>query len=142
MSDISKVTVDAYEGGYIIAPESEMKKVVIPSPPTVSMMPINPRDAVIYLTDEAITPESPNIDAIKQYAVDNKVVIISPADKDPDSVVETYEYAQTNAKKLNVKKDGFTVKADEASMEAANAAVEALEDEDVEIDEAEILVIC
>lgn len=141
MSDISKVTVQECEGGYIIAPESEMKKVVIPSPPTVSMVPINPRPAIIYLTQEPVTPDSANIDAIKAYAADNKVVFLCPTDNDADTVVEIYEYAMTNAKSVNIKKDEFSVKADEASMAAAETAVEALIDEDAEVDEAEVLTL-
>lgn len=141
MSDISKVTVEAFEGGYIVAPESEMKKVVIPSPPTIKMMPINPRDAVIYLTEQAVTPESANIDAIKAYAEDNKVVLFCLSDKTEQAVVSAYQYAISNAKTINIKKDAFSVKADEASMEAANAAVEALRDEDAEVEDAEVLAI-
>lgn len=141
MSDISKVTVEAFEGGYIVAPESEMKKVVIPSPPTITMIPIHPRDAVIYLTEQAITPESANIDAIKAYTEENKVVLICPGDKTEQAVVSAYQYAISNANTINIKKDAFSVKADEASMEAANAAVEALLDEDAEVENAEVLTL-
>lgn len=114
MSDISKVTMEAYETegatGYIIAPESEMKKVVIPSPPTIKMMPINPRDAVIYLTEEEITPQTANIDQLKAYAVDNKAVLICPKDRKEKELVATAKYVEANAKTLNVKKDGLSVK--------------------------------
>lgn len=140
MSDISKVVVEEYDGGCAIVPESEMKEVFIPSPPTMSKVAINPRPAVIYLTAEAVTPDSEKIDAMKAYAVDNKVVILCPEETSGDDVVETYNYASTNAKKLNIKKDEIFVKAEPAMMDAAKEAVEALEDEDVEVEEAEELV--
>ena len=143
MSDISKVTVEAYEvkgaKGYIVAPESEMKKVVIPSPPTVSMVPINPRECIIYLSEAAITPESACIDAVKTYAVDNKAVIILPEAVDAEAVVKIYEYAIVNAKTLNIKKDAFSIKADEKAMDATEEIIEALEDADAEVDEVEVL---
>lgn len=140
MSDISKVEVQEYEGGYAIVPESEMKEVFIPSPPTMSKVAINPRPAFIYLSSQAITPDSEKIDAMKAYAVDNKVVILCPEETSGDDVVETYEYATINAKKLNIKKDEIFVKAEPDMMAAAEEAVEALEDEDVEVEEAEELV--
>lgn len=144
MSDISKVTVEAYETegatGYIIAPESEMKKVVIPSPPTVKMMPINPRDVIIYLTEAEITPEAANIDQLKTYAVDNKVVLVCPKDRKEKELVATAKYVEANAKTLNVKKDGLSVKTDAAMLELGNELVESLAEVDMELEEAEELV--
>ena len=143
MSDISKVTMEAYETegatGYIIAPESEMKKEVIPSPPTIKMMPINPRDAVIYLTEEEITPQTANIDQLKAYAVDNKAVLICPKDRKEKELVATAKYVEANAKTLNVKKDGLSVKTDSAMLELGNELVDSLTDEDMEVEDAEII---
>lgn len=137
--DLSKVKVEEYENGYIIAPESEMKKVVIPSPPTVTLVPINPRDAIIYLTKERITPDYAKIDLLKEYVVRENKVLLCPNNSSPETVVETWQYAVANAKTINIKKDIFYVKCDEDSMENVEDAVEALEDEDAEVAEVEIL---
>lgn len=145
MSDISKVTVEAYvEGkarGYIIAPESEMKEVVIPSPPAVTLMPVNPRDAIIYLTEAVITPESPAINRLKEYAVDNKVVFICPESRVDEEIVESAVYAFSHAKALNIKKDTMSIKTDEQNENLGNVVAELLEDEDIEVDEVDIIEI-
>lgn len=132
---MSDVKIEKYEGGSIVLPKSETKKVVIPSPPSVKEMPINPRDAVIYLVNEI------NEEAFKTYAEDNKVVLICPDEKSADAVVAAYNYANSKLKTLNIKKGAFSVKADEANLDVANDAVEALADEDVEVDDAEVLSI-
>jgi len=138
MIDVTDVKIEAIEGGYAITPVSEMKKVVIPSPPTIQHIPINPRDVIIYLTKEAITSESVCIDSLKAYAKENKVVLLCPDSADLDMLVDLYQYAISKASKLNIKKNGFSVKSDEASLELANSLVETLGDEGADLDDAEI----
>lgn len=145
MSDISKVTVETYEAeesnGYIIAPESEVKKVVIPSPPTIKMMPINPRDAVIYLTETEIGAETEEIDKLKEYAVDYKTVLICPKGHKEKELIASARYVLENARTLNVKKDTLCVKTDSELLELGNVLVELLAEEDIELGEAEVLAI-
>lgn len=141
MIDISDVKMDAIEGGYAILPVSDMKKVIIPSPPSVNMVPTNPRPAVIYLTAAAITPDSANVDALKAYAKENKVVFLCPGSAEVGDMVEFYQCAFAKARTLNIKKDAFSVKSDAASLELANTLVEALEDEEAELDAAEVFVL-
>lgn len=147
MADISKVTVTAYDAasvyedaenakGIVIAPESETKKVVIPSPPSTKYVPINPRDAIVYVTDEVITETSAVIDTLKAYAVDNKVVILCPAGREAEDIAAAGVYAFNKAKTLNVKTDGISVGSSAAYLEAAQDAVDLMEEEDVEAEDA------
>lgn len=142
MADITDVEVDVVDGGCLVVPASETKKVVIPSPPTVNYVPINPRPGVIYLASGDVAPGSDLADALSAYAKENKVVFICPATRDVDDMLDFALYAERSCKKYNIKKDSFSVAvADEADLEVANELVEALCDEDWELDDAEVLAI-
>lgn len=80
--DVSEVIMEEFSAvsvnGHIVAPPSDMKKIVIPSPPSIRYASINPRPAVIYLTANAITPNSSVVDKLKAYTLENKTVFICP----------------------------------------------------------------
>ena len=97
MIDISDVLVQEFENGIAIVPESDKKEIVIPSPPTVKTMLINPRPCVIYITDETAN------DNLKAYCKENKVVIIIPAKQEIEDVVKSYDWAKNNVSTINIK---------------------------------------
>lgn len=137
MSDFTDVKIEVFENGIAVVPESETRKVVIPSPPTTKFIPINPRPAVIYVTKEIITEASPGIDKLKEYAKENKLVFLCPGSADLEKMAAMYQLAIKRATTLNIKKDEFSVKADGASLDLANALVERLEEEGYEGEAAE-----
>lgn len=153
MSDIANVTIEAFtapgfEGGkdmngYAIMPEIETKEVFIPSPPTTTIVPINPRLCVIYLTEEPVTPESANLDALKAYAKDNNCVLFCPEKGTADDLFSVYAWAlqPDECKRMNLKHDVIAVKSDEASYDLADELTEILEDEEIEPDDTEVLAL-
>lgn len=135
MSDISDVEIVTFDEGVAVVPASEMKQIVIPSPPTVTMVPTNPRPCYV------VVGELPVTDELKAYAKDNKVVFVIPNDTDPDTIGAAYTYAKKNASKINIKKNEFFVKAaSDDDMDAASEGVEAIYDVDdsVELDDPEV----
>ena len=71
--------------------------------------------------------------------MDNKAVLICPKDRKEKELVATAKYVEANAKTLNVKKDGLSVKTDSAMLELGNELVDSLTDEDMEVEDAEII---
>ena len=135
MADVSDVELVEFDDGVAVVPASEMKQIVIPSPPTVTMVPTNPRPCYIVVGPFEAS------DQVKAYAKENKVVFVIPRDTDPETIANAYTYAKKNASKINVKKSEFFVKAaDEASMDAASEGVESIYDVDdsVELDDPEV----
>lgn len=141
MIDISDVTLEEISGGYAVVPLIETKRVIIPSPPSTTYVPINPRPAVIYLTAQPVTPASGNLDQLKAYAKENNIVFICPTSREIPAMVAACQYADSKARTLNFKRDDISLKADAASLELANELNEALCNEDLELDDAEVLAI-
>ena len=149
MTDIMDVTMEEFyvpEGsikGYAVLPKIETKEVVIPSPPTTTIVPINPRKCVIYLAEEAVTPESCRVEALKAYAKENNYVMLCPEIAAADDLMEVYEwvFAPDVSKRMNLKKGVIAVMADETLLELAEELTELLEDEEIEPDDAEVLVL-
>lgn len=133
------VEVYGYEElGIIIDPPSDTKEVFIPSPPTMATVKINPRAAIIYITGGKITEGCDQIEALKAYAEENKVVFICPTATDSEEIAKTYDYVTKKAKMINIKANELSVMADADTMEAAQEAVDYLVDEcDADIDDAE-----
>lgn len=129
----------AYEElGFIIDPESDTREVFIPSPPTMTTVKINPRNAIIYITGGKVVEGYEKLEKLKAYAESNKVVLICPEATDPEEVAETYSYVTTKYKTLNVKKDEIAVMAEADLVDAAQAIVDYLVDEcDADIEDAE-----
>lgn len=133
------VEVYGYEElGIIIDPPSDTKEVFIPSPPTMATVKINPRPAVIYITDGKVTEGCDQIEALKAYAEDNKTVLICPTSDDAEEVAKTFDYVTKKAKMINIKANEIAVMGDAEHMDAAQAIVDYLVDEcDADIDDAE-----
>jgi len=129
----------AYEElGFIIDPPSDTKEVFIPSPPTMTTVKTNPRDAIIYITGGKVVEGYEKLDALKVYAEENKKVIICPESTDAEEVGETYEYVTKKAKMINIKANSIVVMGDADHMEAAQEIVDYLVDElDADMDDAE-----
>jgi hypothetical protein len=131
MIDISDVSVEEFDADGVkvkaVLPKSDMRDVVIPSPPTVTHVPVNPRQAVIYVTDAEAD------DKLKAYAKENKIVFIIPAKgSDSDGIAGIYPWAVSKSTKLNIKKNQISVKGDSANMALAKEAAEIIqEDEDI-----------
>jgi len=138
MIDIMDVEIQQFEAeaikGIAVLPASDMKKVVIPSPPSVRIIPINPRSAVIYITDAEVSDE------LKLYAKENKMVFLIPEKGSAEDVATVYAYATSKAKKLNIEKNKISVKADKTNLELAAAVVDVINEEDY-VDDAEELAI-
>ena len=101
-----------YEGlGYIVDPESDTKQVFIPSPPTMTTVKTNPRPGIIYITGGKVKEGYEKLEDLKNYAEENKVMIICPASLDPEEIAETYKYVTTKYKVLNVKRDELSYRA-------------------------------
>ena len=135
MADISDVELVTFDDGVAIVPASEMKEIVIPSPPTVTKVPINPRPCYVVVGPFEASDEA------KAYAKENGVVFVLPKDTDPDTIANAYTYAKKNASKINIKKTEFVIKAaNEESMDAASEGLEAIYDVDdsVELDDPEV----
>jgi hypothetical protein len=144
--DTSEVVTEAFStdsvAGYAIVPPIERKKVVFPCPPSVEYVPINPRSAVLYLTESAIVPESTEAEQLKAYALENNIVLVLPeAGRSAVELVEAYAWTKENAYELNVAEEQISIKSDEISLELARAVVSAAEDEDFEIEDAEVLAM-
>jgi len=135
MVDITDVSIETFStesaAGAIVSPASDTKKVIIPSPPSTQIIPINPRPAIIYLTDRAVSDE------LKAYAKENKLVFIVPEKTDSEGVCEVYTWVFEKARKLNIQKDNISVKADAANLDLAKAAVELIQ-EDYEVEDTKI----
>lgn len=133
------VEVYGYEQlGIIIDPPSDTKEVFIPSPPTMATVKINPRPAVIYITGGKVTEGCDQIEALKAYTEDNKMVLICPASDDTEEVAKTFDYVTKKAKMINIKANEIAVMGDAEHMDAAQAIVDYLVDEcDADIDDAE-----
>jgi hypothetical protein len=138
MTDISDVEVNEYEVGSIkvraVMPKSDEKKVVIPSPPITRMIPINPRPAIIFITENAVSDE------LKVYAKENKQVFIIPVQGSAEEIAEVYSWAVSKKALLNIKSDEISVKADAGGIDLANALVDILQD-DTDIGDAELLAL-
>lgn len=133
------VEVYGYEElGIIIDPPSDTKEVFIPSPPTMATVKINPRAAIIYITGGKITEDCAEIEALKAYAEENKVVLVCPAATGPEELAKTYDHVTKKAKMINIKTSDLSVMGDADHMDDAQAAVDYLVDEcDADIDDAE-----
>ena len=131
----------AYENlGFIIDPPSDTKEVFIPSPPTMVTAKINPRPAIIYITGGKVVEGYEKLDAMKDYAEKNKVVIVCPTSVEGDELADSYEYVASKAKVLNVKKDQISIKADAEHLELAQIVVDYAVDElDADLEDAEEL---
>lgn len=129
---VEEVEVYQFDAGTVVDPKSDTKMVFIPSPPTKLEQKINPRPAVILFGDF-------DADSLKAKADEEKTVFVLPQDGiDEDGYEAIFKFIVAGAKKLNVKKSEVTVKADAASLEAAQAFVEYACDElDAEFDDAE-----
>lgn len=120
----------AYEKlGYIIDPPSETKVVFIPSPPTMTTVKINPRKVIIYVTGGKVTEGYEKLDALKEYAEENKIMIICPEAVEAEELAETYEYALKKAKTLNIKGNEIVVMGDVDYVKAAQGLVDYVVDE-------------
>jgi hypothetical protein len=144
--DTSEAAIEAFSTnsvvGYAIVPPIERKKVVFPCPPSVEYVPINPRPAVLYLTESTIAPDSIEAERLKAYALRNNTVFVLPeTERSAVELVEAYAWAKENAYEINVVEEQIGVRSDEASLELAKAVVSAAEDEDFEVEDAEVLVI-
>ncbi len=139
MTDVADVEVLEFDAdgvaGVAVVPASETKKVVIPSPPSVRDVPINPRPAIIWLTDAEIT------DKVKAYAKRNGVVLVVPEKAEAGDLYAVYEYVFTKAAKFNVKKGEISVASDSANANLAADLVAVMSDEDVDVDDAAELTI-
>ncbi|MGI6756191.1 MAG: hypothetical protein ACOX4F_09300 [Atopobiaceae bacterium] len=136
MADIDDVELVSFDDGVAVVPASEMKQIVIPSPPTVTTVPTNPR--ACYIVVGSIEPS----DEVKAFAKESKVVIVIPEDTGADTIAAAYTFAKDNASKINIKKTEFFVKAvSDGDMDAASEGVEAIYDADdnVELDDPELL---
>ena len=133
------VEVYGYEElGIIIDPPSDTKEVFIPSPPTMTTVKINPRNAIIYVTGGAVTEGCDQIEALKAYAEANKTMLICPTATDAEELGETYTYVKTKAKTINIKGNEIVVMGDADHMDAAQGLVDYAVDElDADIDDAE-----
>jgi hypothetical protein len=133
--------VVSYEGGVAIVPAFETKKIVVPSPPSTIVKPINPRPGHIYVTADVISEGDAKFDELVAYADDNDVVIFLPDTREVEGMVKTYKFALDNAlKTLDVKKDEIVIKYDEVSEDLANALADYLVDElDADIYDPEAL---
>jgi hypothetical protein len=100
---IEEVEVYEYDGGTVVDPKSETKKVFIPSPPTTIEQKINPRPAIILFGET-------DVEAIRAKADEEKVVFVLPADAEEETIEATFRLVVTGAKKLNVKADEVSVK--------------------------------
>jgi hypothetical protein len=129
---MAEVEIMEFDGGFAVVPESEMKKIVIPSPPTVKMVPVNPRPCILYVAD--VAPE-----ACKAYAEENKVVLVVSTAESADAFL----WAKQNASTINIKKDDFSIKADAANLEKASKILDAIydADDDVELDDPEVFAL-
>lgn len=126
------------EAGIIIDPPSDVKEVFIPSPPTMTTVKINPRSAIIYITGGKISETYEKLDMLKQYAEENKTMIICPEDADTENLAKVYEYVMEKAKMLNVKGGEIAVAGDLEHMQMAQELVDYLVDElDADIEEAQ-----
>jgi hypothetical protein len=95
---------------------------------------INPRPVIIYISREKLSPGSPDIDAYKEKAAREGVVIISPVTDEVDELVEVYQFAANHSKGLNIQTDAITVQSDENSLQLAKQFVSSLDDEGIEIE--------
>jgi hypothetical protein len=140
-----EVVIEAFSAwsvnGHTIVPPSDTKKVVIPSPPSVNYAPINPRPAILYLTESTIIPDSAEAERLKAYALENKVVFVCPeTGNNAESLAQVYDWAVKRATKLNVVKDQVSVKSDAASLDLAKTVVAEATDEGYTVEDAEILI--
>ena len=128
---VEEVAVYEYDGGTVVDPKSDTKKVFIPSPPPEIEQKINPRPAII-LFGEA------DVEALKAQADEEKVVFVLPQDGENATFEATYKFTVTGSKKLNVKKTAVSVKATACALETAQAFVDYVIDElDGDLDDAE-----
>ena len=86
MADVSDVELVEFDDGVAVVPASEMKQIVIPSPPTVTTVPTNPRPCYIVVGPFEAS------DQAKAYAKENKVVFVIPKDTDPETIANAYTY--------------------------------------------------
>lgn len=128
---VEEVAVYEYDGGTVVDPKSDTKKVFIPSPPTEIEQKINPRPAVILFGET-------DVEALKAQADEEKVVFVLPQDGENSTFETTYKFTVTGSKKLNVKKTAVSVKATAGALETAQAFVDYVIDElDGDLDDAE-----
>ena len=143
MADVKKVSVYRYGAGEelvcVIDPESDTKLVFIPSPPTTTTQKINPRTPVNNQTAVRAEQSPERLEAQKAYCAEQKLVFICTDSLVAEQIQQAYEYMTLNERNLNVKKDRLVLKADAASMDAAQEAMDYLIDElDVEFEDEEI----
>lgn len=123
---------------YVIDPPSDTKEVVIPSPPSKKTVKINPREAVILFTKEPITEAYSELDALKAYAKENKLFIVSPSSTDTEVLSELYEHLTSKAITINIKKDEMSVRYMDGMESEAQAFVDYAVDElDADLEDAE-----
>lgn len=126
------------ELGFIIDPPSDTKEVFIPSPPTMTTVKINPRKVMIYVTGGKVVEGYDKLDALKEYAEANKVMIVCPEATDVDDLTKTYDYVIRKAKVLNVKANELAIMGDADNVGVAQELVDYAVDElDADLEDAE-----
>ncbi|MCB7305565.1 hypothetical protein NE683_08385 [Bariatricus massiliensis] len=136
------VEVYDYNGlGTIIDPESDTKviTVILIGKQTVKC---NPRPGIIYITGGKVTENCAEIEALKTYCAENKVVLICPKAVDEEELGKTYQYVYNKYKDLNIDIEQVTIKADDEHMDAAEELVEYVLDEfDTELEDASVFTM-
>ena len=88
--------------GIYVDPPSDIVWVYIQCPPSLVEVKKNPRPVVILFTADRIALGDVRINAIKMIAEEQKLFIVCPAAFDDDTLLDTVEWLQRNAKEMNI----------------------------------------